>query len=108
MKVLESILKILVRIVNIPLAALYFIVMLMILFLLVIFSVIEFFTAMPIYYVLTGKWYYDSWNFKYPYKNWFPMSINMETYMDIIPKITIDEDKIDLSKYYVEFDNDRE
>lgn len=100
MKVLENILKILARIVNIPLAILYAIVMLMILFLLVIFSIIEFFTVMPIYYVLTGKWYYDSWNFKYPYKNWFPISINMETYMDVIPCGIIDENKIDLSKYY--------
>lgn len=100
MKVLENILKILARIINIPLAVLYFIAMLMILFLMMIFSVIEFFTVMPIYYVLTGKWYYDSRNFKYPYRNWFPIAINMETYMDVIPCGTIDEDKIDLSKYY--------
>lgn len=100
MKVLESILKILVRIINIPLAVLGFIVMLILIFFLMIFSVIEFFTVMLIYYVLTGKWYYDSRNFKYPYKKWFPIANNMETYIDAIPGITIDEDKIDFSKYY--------
>lgn len=85
---------------NIPLAVLYFIVMLVIMILMMIFSVIEFFTVMPIYYVLTGRWYYDSRYFKYPYRNWFPIATNMETYMDVIPCITIDEDKINLSKYY--------
>lgn len=99
MKILENILKILARIINIPLAASYFIVMLMILFLLMVFSVIEFFTVMPIYYVLTGHWYYDSKNFKYPYRNWFPIANNMGAYIDVIPCITIDEDKINLSKY---------
>lgn len=100
MKVLENILKILARIANIPLAVLYFIVTLMIMFLMMLFSMIEFFTVMPIYYVLTGHWYYDSRYFKYPYRNWFPIANNMGSYIDIIPCGTIDEDKIDLSKYY--------
>jgi len=100
MKALENILKILVRIVNVPLMALYIIVMLMIMFFMMIFSMIEFFTVMPIYYILTGHWYYNPMSFKYPYRNWFPIANNMETYIDVIPCWTIDEDKIDLSKYY--------
>lgn len=55
---------------------------------------------MPIYYVVTGRWYYNSKNFRHPYDKWFPIANNMETYIDAIPGGTINEDKIDLSKYY--------
>jgi len=107
MKKLENILKILVRIVNIPLAVLCFIVMLIIVFFLMIFSVIEFFTVMPIYYVATGRWYYDSRNFRHPYDKWFPIANNMETYIDAIPGGTINEDRIDFSKYYIKTEDNK-
>lgn len=104
MKALEVILKVLIRIVNIPL---FFItVVFSVLLVLILFFVvcpIEAFIVMPIYYLTTGKWYYGNNrgnNFKYPYRNWLPVLHNVGNYMILIPDIFIDEDIIDLNKHY--------
>lgn len=98
MKVLEKIINILIRIVNIPLLALSIIlIVLYSIILLFIISPVEFLTVMPIYYIITGEWYYDI-DINPPYDQWFPISGNMETYFNHSPFLIIPE--INLSKYY--------
>lgn len=98
MKVLENVINILIRIVNIPLLALS--IILLVLYssiLLFIVIPVEFLTVMPIYYIITGEWYYNG-NINPPYDYWFPVAESMETYFDHFPILIIPE--INLSKYY--------
>ena len=99
MKILEFVLKVLARIINIPLAILSFVIMIFIVFIWIIVSVLEFIIVMPIYYIFTGRWYYNI-ILKWPYRCWFPISQNMENIIDALPSIMIDEDWFDFSKFY--------
>lgn len=98
MKVLENIINILIRIANIPLSALN-IILLVWYAIILLFIIIpaEFLIVMPIYYIITGKWYYNG-DINPPYDYWFPIAGSMETYFDIFPSLIIPE--INLSKYY--------
>ena len=98
MKVLEKVINILIRIVNVPLLALYIILLVLYsIILLFIISPVEFLIVIPIYYIITGEWYYDI-DINPPYDQWFPISGNMETYFEHFPRLIIPE--INLSKYY--------
>lgn len=99
MKVLENILKILTRILNIPLAVLNFVFNHIVVFVWMIVSLLEFFVVMPVYYIITGKWYYDA-RFNHPYRYWFPIAHNIENIINALPSIMIDENLIDFSKHY--------
>lgn len=98
MKVLEKVINTLIRIVNVPLLALS-------IFLLTVYGTIllfiiipaEFLIVMPIYYIITGKWYYNG-DINPPYDYWFPIAVSMETYFDYFPFLIIPE--INLSKCY--------
>lgn len=88
MKILENLLNILVRILNIPLLLLTIIVHLLTSFLLLfIVSPLEFVIVVPFYYIVTGKWYYD--------KCWvhntkrFPILYNMDFYLNKIPCLSL-------------------
>lgn len=97
MKILENLLNILVRILNIPLMFLTVIAHLLIcVLLLFIVSPLEFAIVMPVYYIVTGNWYYEEWNHSYPYRKWFPIATHMDFYLDKIPCLTLNE--FDLNK----------
>lgn len=62
--------------------------------LLFIVSPLEFVIVVPFYYIVTGKWYYhDKWIY---YRKWYPISYNMDFYLDKIPRLTLNE--FDLNK----------
>lgn len=99
MKILEKAINILIRIVNIPLLVLTIILIVWYgIILLFIIIPAEFLIAMPVYYIITGKWYYYNGNIKSPYNYWFPIAENTEFYFGIFPSLIIPE--INLSKYY--------
>lgn len=100
MKILEKILNIFIRIINIPIICstiITFICMgIVMLFVLIPLEVIA---VTPIYYILCGKWYFSEYAFDNPKLcGWFPIAFNMDTYYENFPNLTISE--IDLSKYY--------
>jgi len=98
MKLLEKVINILIRIMNIPLLVLS-IILLVWYAIILLFIIIpaEFLIVMPIYYIITGKWYYNG-DINPPYDYWLPIAESMETYFDIFPFLIIPE--INLSKYY--------
>lgn len=99
MKILEIILNAFIRILNIPLCILTIVLFVIYDTLLLFIAIpLEFLTVTSIYYIITGEWYYNSDNIKYPYDHWFPIAGNMETYCDHFPILLLPE--INLSKYY--------
>lgn len=93
MKVLEIILNLTIRIINVPIICLTIIIfILMSILLLFILIPLEAIIVMPIYYIVTGKWYYNVINY------WFPVVDNIGTYFDHFPNLMLSE--INLSKYY--------
>jgi len=100
MKTLETILRILVRIMNVPLFPLNYILMMIYTFILrFIFVPLEFFIVVPIYYLITGNWYYNC-DINPPYDYWFPIVDNIGNYVDLFPRFIIPEELINFSKYY--------
>lgn len=98
MKVLEKAINILIRIVNIPLLALSIILLVWYSIILLFIAIpVEFLTVMPIYYIITGEWYYNG-DINPPYDYWFPVAESMETYFDHFPILMLPE--INLIKYY--------
>lgn len=99
MKIIEFILNAFIRILNIPLLVLSIILLLLYATILLFIAIpLEFLIVMAIYYIVTGKWYYEEYGIQYPYRKWFPIAGNMETYFDHFPILMLPE--INLSKYY--------
>lgn len=93
MKKLEAIFNILIRIVNIPLVLITVIAhgLASMLFLFVAIP-LEFLLVMPIFYIVTGEWYYNKpFNYKHLWVNWFPIIENIEVFINILPIFRIKE-----------------
>lgn len=100
MKALEIILNLIIRIINVLIICLtiitYICIGIVIIFILIPLEIIA---VMPIYYIITGKWYFGSHAFENSKLDmWLPIAFNVETYYDNFPDLTIPE--INLSKYY--------
>ena len=100
MKFLENILNLFIRIINIPIICSTIITfILMGILMLFILIPLEIIVVMPIYYIITGKWYFSEHAFdNYKLDMWFPIAFNVDTYYENFPDLTIPE--INLSKYY--------
>jgi len=100
MKILEKILNPFIRIINILIICLtIFIFICMGFLMLFVLIPLEVIVVTPVFYVITGKWYFGSHAFdNYKLDMWFPIAFNMDTYYDNFPNLTIPE--INLSKYY--------
>ena len=93
MKILETILNILIRIINIPLGLITFVVyvLLYVVLLFVVFP-FEFFLVAPIFYIVTGKWYFTKpFSYKHKWANWFPIIENFDSIPDMLPVFKIKE-----------------
>lgn len=93
MKTLETILNILIRIINIPLVLITIVVYVLLygLLLFVVFP-FEFLLVAPIFYIVTGKGYFTKpFSYKHNWANWFPIIGNFESITDMFPVFRIKE-----------------
>jgi len=88
---MKNILKFLIRLFNLVSIIISFIIFIPYVLLVVVIIVpAEFLLVSTIYYLLTGKWYYDD-----IMGEWFPVVYNLEdTWFEKFPWFTIDEDNL--------------